>query len=210
MNDINQHAIKQRIFDTAVMLFARKSYGTVGVREIAAEADVSISMVSYHFGGKVGILKAVISKYFSLFEAMFKQAVRDNDSFEVNVRRFFKGSVDLIRREHDLSLVWISEMNNEIPELTELKAHNQRQVANDANRLLSQVGLDFSRDKEIISIIGPALIQMIFSHFMSGAMLEYDGAVEFNDAYFERYAETLAAMCLTGVRGAFPVKSSTD
>lgn len=209
MNDINQNDIKQRIFDRAVSLFARKSYGSVGVREIAREAGVSISMISYYFGGKVGILKAIINKYFSLFETMFNEVIREEAPFEANIRCFIDGCVNLIRQEHDLSLVWISELNNEIPEVAELKALNQKKIAASANRLLGQVGLNFDRDQELISIIGPALIQMIFSHFISGGMLEYSSKIKFDEAYFKRYVDTLSELCLNGIKGIFPVAGAS-
>jgi len=196
--------IKQRIFDTAVKLFARKSYGLVGVREIAAEASVSTSMISYHFGGKAGIMRAIIEKYFGLFKTMFNDAVKDENSFEENVRRFIHGFVSLIRTERDLSMVWHSELNNEIPEVSDIKYRHQLEMGVDANKLLGKIGLDFTRDIETINIIGPILIQMIYSHFITGRMLEQNNTrPEFDDEFYNRYTALLADICLKGIRGIF-------
>ncbi|MFH1851371.1 MAG: TetR/AcrR family transcriptional regulator [Candidatus Neomarinimicrobiota bacterium] len=209
MAEKNAREIKQRIFNTAVKLFARKSYGLVGVREIAADAGVSISMISYHFGGKAGILEAIIEKYFGLFTTMFNAAVRDDHSFEQNVRRFFHGFVDLIRSERDLSLVWHSELNNEIPEVSDIKYRHLLEMGADANRLLGKIGLDITRDVETVNIIGSAMIQMIYSHFTSGRLLDQQNeTIEFDDEFYDRYAAILADLCLNGIKGVFTVNET--
>jgi len=53
---------KDRIFDAAKSLFARKGYAAVSVREIAKKAKVNISMLNYYYGGKIGILREVLSR----------------------------------------------------------------------------------------------------------------------------------------------------
>lgn len=203
MSEAKAREIKARIFETAVRLFARKSYGLVGVREIAKEAGVSISMISYHFGGKAGILQAIIQRYFELFNAMFRDAVRDDDTFDENVRRFIAGFVNLIRRQRDLSMVWFSELNNDIPEVHELKLHHSRAMATDANKLLGILGLDLNRDGEIINILGSAIIHMIYSHFISAPLLsDSPSPVILDDAYYDRYVDILTRLCLNGVGSA--------
>jgi len=59
---------KLRIIDVATELFAQKGYAAVGVREIAKDAEVNISMISYYFGGKVGLLKYIIEEFFVSFK----------------------------------------------------------------------------------------------------------------------------------------------
>ena len=54
---------KQRILETATSLFAQKGYTAVGVREIAKNADVNISMISYYFNGKAGILEVILEEF---------------------------------------------------------------------------------------------------------------------------------------------------
>ena len=54
---------KERILDAAISLFAQKGHAAVGVREIARVANVNISMISYYYEGKIGILKAIIERF---------------------------------------------------------------------------------------------------------------------------------------------------
>ena len=59
---------KERIMVSAAKLFAQKGFAAVGVREIAKDANVNISMVSYYYNGKNELLKALIEKYFGLVQ----------------------------------------------------------------------------------------------------------------------------------------------
>ena len=54
---------KDRILNTSLHLFSHRGYAAVGVREIANQANVNISMISYYFGGKMGILLALIDAF---------------------------------------------------------------------------------------------------------------------------------------------------
>ena len=52
--------VKQRLIEAATRLFASGGFDGVGIREIAAEADVNSAMVAYHFGSKEGLYRAVL------------------------------------------------------------------------------------------------------------------------------------------------------
>lgn len=53
---------KQRILDTAEMLFARNGYRGTSLRSITGKAHVNLASVNYHFGSKTGLLEAVIRR----------------------------------------------------------------------------------------------------------------------------------------------------
>ncbi|MCZ4353903.1 TetR/AcrR family transcriptional regulator [Roseovarius aestuarii] len=62
MSDTGQARTKEtrnRIIEGAESLFAHRSYSTVSMREITAEAGVGLAAVNYHFGSKEGLFKAV-------------------------------------------------------------------------------------------------------------------------------------------------------
>lgn len=52
---------KKRLFTTARHLFAVKGYQETSTRDIADEAKVNISAITYYFGGKLGLYRAVLS-----------------------------------------------------------------------------------------------------------------------------------------------------
>jgi AcrR family transcriptional regulator len=53
---------KEIILDTAERLFAERSYASVSLREITAEAGVNLAAVNYHFGSKDALLLAVFKR----------------------------------------------------------------------------------------------------------------------------------------------------
>jgi AcrR family transcriptional regulator len=53
---------KEIILDTAERLFAKRSFSSVSLREITAEAGVNLAAVNYHFGSKDALLLAVFRR----------------------------------------------------------------------------------------------------------------------------------------------------
>jgi TetR/AcrR family transcriptional regulator len=52
-----------QIMKVALKLFAEKGFPAVSVREIAKKSGHNISMISYYFGGKEGLYKAIIADH---------------------------------------------------------------------------------------------------------------------------------------------------
>ncbi|EIT85474.1 TetR family transcriptional regulator [Fictibacillus macauensis ZFHKF-1] len=55
---------KIQIAQAAVQLFTNQGYKGTSVRQIAQKANVNIALVSYHFGGKQGLLEELISSFY--------------------------------------------------------------------------------------------------------------------------------------------------
>lgn len=49
-----------KLIDTGIKLFGEYGYDTVSVRDIANDSGVNLSAISYHFGGKAELYKAVV------------------------------------------------------------------------------------------------------------------------------------------------------
>jgi len=60
---------RQRILDAARTRFTKSSYDLVGLREIAADANVTATMISRYFGSKEGLFREVIADSFKLTQA---------------------------------------------------------------------------------------------------------------------------------------------
>lgn len=86
---------KNRILDVAERAFADHGVDGVSLRQIMAEADVSISLVNYHFGTKEQMLTAIFErKAAPLFReraALLEQAIsaRPRPDLEGMLRAFF-------------------------------------------------------------------------------------------------------------------------
>lgn len=66
----NRHLLLQ----TALSLFARRGYSSVGVQEIVSAAGLSKPTLYHYFGHKQGLLSAILAEYFPAFLARLEQA----------------------------------------------------------------------------------------------------------------------------------------
>ena len=64
-------ATRQKIADTALRLFLERGYDEVGIRDIAAEADVAVTTLFSHFASK----EALVFEQDADFEHRLAQAV---------------------------------------------------------------------------------------------------------------------------------------
>ncbi|GGO53858.1 TetR family transcriptional regulator [Streptomyces lasiicapitis] len=66
-------ATRQKIADTALRLFLERGYDAVGIRDVAAEADVAVTTLFSHFASK----EALVFEQDDTFEQRLTQAVTD-------------------------------------------------------------------------------------------------------------------------------------
>ncbi|WP_328583764.1 TetR/AcrR family transcriptional regulator [Streptomyces sp. NBC_00370] len=66
-------ATRQKIADAALRLFLERGYDAVGIREVAAEADVAVTTLFSHFAGK----EALVFEQDADFEQRLTRAVTD-------------------------------------------------------------------------------------------------------------------------------------
>ena len=55
-------ATKERLLDSAQKHFSKSGFGASSVHQIASDAGVNVSLISYHFGGKEGLFKTCIER----------------------------------------------------------------------------------------------------------------------------------------------------
>ncbi|MFI1588288.1 MULTISPECIES: TetR/AcrR family transcriptional regulator [Streptomyces] len=71
-------ATRQKIADTALRLFLERGYDTVGIRDVATEADVAVTTVFSHFASK----EALVFERDQDFEQRLTRAVTDRPPHE--------------------------------------------------------------------------------------------------------------------------------
>ena len=72
---------RERILDTAEVLFAQKGYRAVSVREITSAAECNLAAVNYHFGNKENL-------YLEVFRSRWvPRAIRVRESFRKSLAR---------------------------------------------------------------------------------------------------------------------------
>ncbi|MGV9280497.1 TetR/AcrR family transcriptional regulator [Streptomyces sp. NPDC003730] len=86
-------ATRQKIADTALRLFLKRGYDAVGIRDVAAEADVAVTTVFSHFASK----EALVFEQDEDFEQRLTRAVTDRAPDEPIVPALRREILALVR-----------------------------------------------------------------------------------------------------------------
>ncbi|MCQ8835473.1 TetR/AcrR family transcriptional regulator [Streptomyces malaysiensis] len=86
-------ATREKIARTALRLFLERGYDAVGIREVAAEADVAVTTVFSHFSSK----EALVFELDDDFEQRLRRAVTDREPGEELLPRLEREIQALIR-----------------------------------------------------------------------------------------------------------------
>jgi len=217
MTDHQKKHAKEKIFKAAIILFAEKGYAGVGIREIARTAQVNVAMINYYFGSKLGILTEIIKASHEKYYAAVATGFNEKLSLEERTRLMVRNLIEFFRNHFELFQAANSTPPGKFEEMLDLNlklVSNGRDVV---NRFFTQVGLDVNNNL-LMSMIRGAISTLLIEHFHSRYMWEKvykvpcktivakapkltECDVEYNDAYYEEYAEVLARFYLDGVRG---------
>jgi len=202
-----QKAAKSRILSAAAVVFARKGYGAAGIREIAKEADVNISMISYYFGGKEGVLKEIITQAFTRDMAMLEVCLDPDKSLDENIRCVAHGLIRFFRERTEEAIVAFDIMPLTIPESLDLIAEFKLKILEKVGSVFGKEGFGMD-DPASLGLATGTMPMLVLTHFQGlFAMQEspkFDELREryqlkYDDAYFEDYAEKMADFVLGGI-----------
>ena len=88
---IDETDSKTQILNIAVKLFSFHGYKETSIREISKAAGVNVSMISYYFGGKDGILRDIVINVTEGFTSILGQfELKDMDVTMIVLKRFFE------------------------------------------------------------------------------------------------------------------------
>lgn len=192
--------VKGRILNTAISLIAERGYNAVGVREIAKNADVSISMISYYFNGKMGILKEIMNIFFDKYLEMLESTVDNELSPNENLQNLFINISKLISENHDICKIVFLAIPHDNHELQDFKMEKVPCLINPSLKLYQSLGFDID-DKLRLSIVGYTISHMLFSHFFNKPIVKEVFGTEIDLSSKNIYTETMVDLFLNGMNG---------
>lgn len=77
LKDAKRSGTRDRILGTAERLFSEYGYDGVSLRQIGAAADAQIALISYHFGSKDKLYRAVLENRISPVSERRREALRE-------------------------------------------------------------------------------------------------------------------------------------
>jgi TetR/AcrR family transcriptional regulator, regulator of cefoperazone and chloramphenicol sensitivity len=190
---------KQRILEASAELIAVNGYAAVGIRKIAEKAGVNISMISYYFGSKIGILKSIMEDYNKEVFAIFFELRNRDMGFEDGTKYFVKQMVELIKRKENICKVAMLEIPLDVPEISEHKLKLKKENHKLMKGSLKKYFDIFDKTEGII--MGPLFMSMVFSNFLFVTPSKEFIDVKLDDKFYKKYAETISNVMLYGITG---------
>ncbi len=191
---------REKILAAAARLFAVRGYAGTGVRDLAREAGVALSMVNYHFGSKSGVVCELLDRYFVDIHESLERVLRNAETVEARLQAYVKAMVTVARRRPDVCRLVISESSMETPDIATYKAKKlgDFRKAFSIGVILSGVSMPGFRP----DIVGPAVAYATLSNFVVGPVLRRIKVdMPEDDAFYAEYIELISAFILNGING---------
>lgn len=122
MKVVKKNLSKQKVVDAAISLFFQKGFDGTSVRDIASKAEVNVSLISYYFQGKQGLLEYAVTDYYEQYLEVIEENLQKNNSHSPLIQlkklitviiKFKQSNVYLssvIHRELSLDTMFVREM----------------------------------------------------------------------------------------------------
>lgn len=92
----NGNAVRDRLLDAALRLFARKGFASASVRELAEAAEVTRPTLYYHFGSKEGLYLELVERLCATVEDSILHSMVPQGTPRVRLRSFVLNMLDSI------------------------------------------------------------------------------------------------------------------
>lgn len=77
---MKKYPTKQKVIDAASSLFFQNGFHGTSVRDIADRATVNVSLISYYFKSKQGLLEHSVTRYYEAYLETIETTLADNES----------------------------------------------------------------------------------------------------------------------------------
>ncbi len=191
--------LREKILTTAIRLFAQQGYNATGVRQITKEADTTVSMVSYYFGSKEGILKEIIDDYYRKIQPFVDTAFQDTTSHETMIRNFVNNYLKIIKDYPDQVRIVNHELafgNSKVENLRTEHVKKHQDKIQDFMQTESQVSENIEYDMTIIwsALMGMVIYPVMLKPIYSKIFLETD------QEFMNRFVDIITTMALNGMQ----------
>ncbi|MBW4056204.1 MAG: TetR/AcrR family transcriptional regulator [Proteobacteria bacterium] len=108
---MDKNELRNKLISIATRLFAERGLNGVSIRELSKAAGVSISMISYYFGGKEGLYSSVLQEQFSSFGHIEEITTTDAEAL-VKIESYIRWIIVRYRNNPYLLRYYTSELTN--------------------------------------------------------------------------------------------------
>ncbi|WP_077600968.1 forespore capture DNA-binding protein RefZ [Oceanobacillus sojae] len=119
---MKNNVTKQKVVDAASSLFFQKGFHGTSVRDIADRASVNVSLISYYFKGKQGLLEYAVTNYYEAYLEKIEESLETTEGSSsidrlneliftiIHYKQTHHQLTCFIQRELSLDSVFVREM----------------------------------------------------------------------------------------------------
>jgi TetR/AcrR family transcriptional regulator len=193
---------RQHLIDAARMLLTERVVLDVSIAEVTQRAKANIALVSYHFGGREGLMLAIVRADAALALADLDRLLAADLTASEKMRRHITGIVRAYHQRpylHRLLQKLIREGTHDAAE--QVSSFFMKPVAQ-ARRTIIDAGIASGEfrtvDPELISFALDGACAQIFASSKAREAVLGDGKMD--EALLERYSQSTADLIVAGLR----------
>lgn len=113
MSTLKNNPSKQKVMDAASSLFFQKGFHGTSVRDIADKACVNVSLISYYFKSKQGLLEHGVTTYYELYLQLIEETLQasENDSAITRLKKLIETIIQYRQKNHQFSCFILRELS---------------------------------------------------------------------------------------------------
>lgn len=102
---MKNNASKQKVIDAASSLFFQKGFSGTSVRDISEKATVNVSLISYYFKSKQGLLEYAVTQYYEAYLATMEEVIEQQESLSPidNLKELITSIIQYKQSNHQFS-----------------------------------------------------------------------------------------------------------
>ncbi|MBP1968909.1 AcrR family transcriptional regulator [Virgibacillus natechei] len=102
---MKKNASKQKVIDAASSLFFQKGFSGTSVRDISEKATVNVSLISYYFKSKQGLLEYAVTQYYEAYLATMEEVIEQQGSLSPidNLKELISSIIHYKQSNHQFS-----------------------------------------------------------------------------------------------------------
>lgn len=197
---------KERIMEAAIRLFAQKGFNAVGVRELAAEAGVSLAMINYFYGSKKGLFKAILEGFFDSYQAVIETNLPGEAPLEEKARKTLLAAAEFFREHHEIVVIALTELPHDDPEMLDMKVSKISRIAALFQEHLVDPLIRATGREMPMPILASAIPGVLVAYFLMRPVMEKVWPSGYDREILKRYPELVSEIYLNGVFGLMGYK----
>ena len=170
---------RSKIIEAALRIIAQEGFQSVTTRKIAAQADVNIALLHYHFGSKENIINEALSKltgeYVELFEHLKAGELKPKERLKV----FFFGYSEVTLRYPDIIKNFVANSIYSYPTQSNYIGFIQKQGLDLLKATVKEMNVPDDDTQIVLKLV--QILSGIAFPVLLGAALETISGINFED-----------------------------